>query len=185
MKATTCSKPKRGRQRKEHRPFPDDYLLDSSRVGRWPEFQLAKNVMNRKTRKWWISPENEVIPLTTLHYEYFRNPIVSEKYGVPCRDEVNTRLDALRVGFLRINYELNGGHLTLETMRWDRNLRKVVDKFILDNAESIDVAHLHLLNRDGQLLQLGCAPLLQMRLYETPINRLTLGSWNNLRVTKL
>ena len=142
-------------------------------------------MMNRKTRKWWISPENDVIPLTTQHYEFFQPLIVSEKYCVPFRDAENTRLDALRVGFVRVNYEINGGHLTIETMRWDRTLRKVVDKFILDNAESIDVAHLHLLNRDGQLLQLGCAPLLQMRLYETPINRLTLGLLNNLRVTRL
>jgi hypothetical protein len=60
-----------------------------------------------------------------------------------------------------------------------------VDKFILDNADAIDIAHIHLVNREGQAVQLGCAPLLEMRLYKTPINRLTLGSLTNLRLTKL
>ena len=59
--------------------------------------------------KAWINPENEIIPLRTWHYEYFRDhPQIAAKYGVVFRDEETTRLVALRVGFVRVNYERQG-----------------------------------------------------------------------------
>jgi len=140
---------------------------------------------NRKTRKWWITPENETILLSSWHYDYFRNPEISQKYGVIFRDEETTRLDALRVGFVRLNYELNGGCMTIETMRWDRCLRKLIDGFILENADAIDMARINLINLAGQAVQLGCVSLMDLRTFGKPINRMTLGSWNMLRVTRL
>jgi hypothetical protein len=140
---------------------------------------------NRKTRKWWITPENEIILLNSWHYEYFRPPAISQKYGVIFRDEEPTRLDALRVGFVRMNYELKGGCLTIETMRWDRSLRKVVDGFVLEHADAIDMARIHRINLAGQAEQIGCVSLMDLRTFGKPINRMTLGSWNMLRVTRL
>ena len=149
----------------------------------FPKF--AEFMTTRKTRKLWITPENHIIPLSAWHFEYFRDPKISTKYGVIFRDEENTRLDALRVGFVRINYEVNGGRLTIETMRWDRALRELTNSLILANADAIDVAHLHLINKAGQAVQLGCVPLMERRQYGLPINRRSLATWNNLRATKL
>ncbi len=140
---------------------------------------------DQKTRKWWITPENRVISLSTLHYEYFRDPSIAEKYQIVFRDEETTRLDALRVGFIRVNYECNGGQLTVESMRWDRNLRKLVDGFVLDNAEAIDLARIHLVDCMGQAIQIGCVSLMNLRAAGRPITRLTLSSWNNFRPIKL
>ena len=94
-------------------------------------------------------------------------------------------MDALRVGFVRVNYEVNGGVLTLETMRWDRKLRNLVNALVLENADAIDMARTNLLANSGQMVQLGCVSLLDLRKYDRPINRFNLGSWNNHRVTKL
>lgn len=148
---------------------------------------LIEFMTNRKTKKLWITPApaNEIIPLSTFHYQYFQNPMISEKYGVLFRDEETTRLDALRVGFVRINYEVNGGRLTGETMRWDRTLRKLIDAFVLTNAEEIDLVRFHLLDRSGQAIQVGAVSLMDLRDAGKEINRWNLGSWNNFRVTKL
>ena len=142
---------------------------------------------NRKTKKFWITPapENEFMPLSTFHYQYFQNPMLSEKYGVPFQDEETTRLNALRVGFVRINFEVNGGRLTGETMRWDRVLRKLINAFVLTNAEEIDLARIHLLDRSGHAIQVGAVSLMDLRNTGREINRWNLGSWNNFRVTKL
>ena len=147
--------------------------------------KLANVLTNRKSKKLWITPEDEIIPLRSWHYEFFRDPVTSRKYGVIFRDEENTRLDALRVGFVRVNYEVNGGVLTLETMRWDRKLRNLVNALVLENVDAIDMARTNLLANSGQMVQLGCVSLLDLRKYDRPINRFNLGSWNNHRVTKL
>jgi hypothetical protein len=61
------------------------------------------------------------------------------------------------------NYERNGGLLTLETMRRDRPLRKLIDALVLANADAIDIVRLHTVDREGQATQLSVAPLHQMR----------------------
>jgi hypothetical protein len=135
------------------------------------------------TAKGWITPENDIVPLATAHFDYFGDPTKVQKYGVARRDEQTTRLDALRVGFVRLNYEVNGGHLTLETMRWDQTLRQLTTDLVLANAESLDLVHLHRLGEKGQPLQLGCVPLQQWRRYHRSINRRALATWNNFKVT--
>ena len=136
--------------------------------------------------KAWINPENEVIPLTSFHFEYFRDyPQVAKKYKVVFRDEQNTRLDALRVGFVRVNYERNGGDVTVETMRWDRALRNLIDGLIFENEPAIDFARIHKLDKSGQLTNIGCVSLMEMRSYGRPINRFNLGSWNCFKAVKL
>ena len=67
--------------------------------------------------KVWITPENDLVPLGCWHYEYFHDPKISQKYGVIFGEENPTRLAALRVGFVRVNYERNGGKATIETIR--------------------------------------------------------------------
>jgi hypothetical protein len=136
--------------------------------------------------KAWINPENEIIPLRTWHYEYFRDhPQIAAKYGVVFRDEETTRLDALRVGFARVNYERQGGHLIVESMRWNRALRNLIDGLIFQNEDAIDFARIRILDKTGQIIDLGCVSLMDLRSAGTPINRLTLGSWNYLREVKV
>ena len=136
---------------------------------------------DRRTSKFWITPQNDLVALDCWHYEYFRDPAIADKYGVPFGPEVPTRLAALRVGFVRGNYERNGGLLTLETMRRDRPLRKLIDALVLANAEALDMVRLHTVDRNGQATQLSVAPLHQMRQTQQPINRATLGSWSYSR----
>ena len=139
-----------------------------------------------KNCKAWINPENEIIPLNSFHFEYFRDfPQIAAKYGVKFRDEQTTRLDALRVGFVRVNYERNGGEVIIESMRWNRALRNLLDSLIFENEDSIDFARIRIFNKSGQLINLGCVSLMDLRSAGTPINRLTLGSWNYLRAVKL
>ena len=137
-----------------------------------------------RTSKFWITPENATVPLDCWHYEYFRDPAISRQYGVPFGPEVPTRLAALRVGFVRGNYERHGGLLTLETMRRDRPLRKLIDAMVLANADALDLVRLNTVDSEGQAIQLGVAPLHQMRQTGQPINRITLGSWSYSRDIK-
>ena len=139
---------------------------------------------SRFTAKFWIDPQNEIIPLKTLHFEYFRDPKVALAHGVTLSNEVCTRLSALRVGFVRGNYQVNGGLLTLETMRRDRLLRKLIDAVVLANADALDMVRLNTVDTHGQATNLAVAPLHQMRQFGKPINRATLGSWSYSREIK-
>jgi hypothetical protein len=145
---------------------------------------LTRFRTDSRTSKFWITPENATVALDCWHYEYFRDPAISRKYGVPFGPEVPTRLAALRVGFVRGNYERNGARLTLETMRHDRLLRKLIDALVLANADALDLVRLHTVDREGQALSVAVAPLHQKRQYGQPINRATLGSWSYSREIK-
>lgn len=136
---------------------------------------------SRDTRKLWISPENVIVPLTTLHFHYFGDPAVALKYNIECQSEILTRLAALRVGFVRINYTLNQGKVTIESMRWNRTLRNLIDQLLFVNADLIDIAQINILNEDGQAREVGRVCFMSRRQAGIPIDRLTLGSWNNFR----
>ena len=140
----------------------------------------------RLTSKMWIDPENGLIPLHTWHHEYFRDhPEIAEKYGIPFEDEDKTRLAALRVGFIRINYEINGGFLEMDTMRWDPVLRVLVDQFIDDNIEALDHTRINLLRADGIDLQVAYVSIKVLRIQGKPVNRRALGAWNRFKNTPL
>jgi hypothetical protein len=136
-----------------------------------------------ETSKMWITPapENEIIPLRTFHYEYFADPAIAARYGVEYGTEEPTRLAALRVGFVRINYERNGGVVTIESMRWDRALRNLVDRLLFENEDAIDTAWAHMMDKSGQATGVGRVSFMDLRLAGIPINRLTLGSWHNFK----
>jgi hypothetical protein len=99
---------------------------------------LASYRTDSRTSKFWVTPSNEIIQLTTFHYQYFSDPVLAQRYGVPFDTEIPTRLAALRVGFVRGNYERNGGRLTIESMRFNRALRKLIDELVLFNCEALD-----------------------------------------------
>jgi hypothetical protein len=136
------------------------------------------------TSKLWISPDNKVVPLMGCwHYEYFRDPQIAEKYGVPFGAEIPTRLAALRVGFVRVNYERNGGLLTIESMRFDPLLAVLMDDLVLANADAIDRVRLHLVDGAGMAIGMGTVSLQALRADGKSVSRQTLGSWHDFPTT--
>jgi hypothetical protein len=131
-----------------------------------------------KTSKIWITPENNPVALHCWHYEYFRDPTLAQRYGIVFGDEIPTRLAALRVGFVRGNYERNGGLLTIEAMRRDPPLHQVLDALVLANADALDSVKLITVDSDGQATNVVVLPLHQMRQKGQSINLATLGSWS-------
>jgi len=148
--------------------------------------KLNEFTTTRFTSKMWIDPENQLVALHSWHYEYFRDhPKVAEKYGVAFEDEEKTRLAALRVGFIRMNYEKNGGFLTIETMRWDPALRALVDRFIDDNIEALDHMRINLLRADGIAIGVAYVSIMVLRIEGKPVNRRSLGAWNKFPNTRV
>ena len=144
-----------------------------------PRFDAHRT--DRFTSKFWITPDNVFVPLATWHFQYFANPTISARWAVPFGPEDPTRLAALGVGFLRVNYELRGGKLALETIRWDKELQKLTTELVLANADAIDVVHLHRLESTGQAVELASLSLQTRRRYHLPINRRAISGWNRLK----
>ncbi len=128
-------------------------------------YALVKNTTKLKdlrttrfTAKMWIDPTGKVVPLLTWHYEYFRDhPGEAEKYGVSFADEITTRLEALRKGFIRVNYERNGGMLTIEAgaKGWTQPAIDVIFMLIAVNREAIDCLIIRVLSETGTVIQSG------------------------------
>lgn len=107
----------------------------------------------RFTTKLWITPSNAFVPLACWHWEYFQDATISIRYRVNFEAEQPTRLAALRRGFIRVNYRVNGGWLTVETMRWDRGARAAVGALITANRDSIDNLEIRALSDEGSTLR--------------------------------
>jgi len=130
-------------------------------------YALVKNATKIKdlrttpfTAKMWIDPSGKVVPLLTYHYEYFRDyPGEAEKYGVSFADENSTRLEALRKGFIRVNYERKTGKLTIEAgaKGWTQPAIEVIFMLIAVNREAIDCLSLAVLSETGAVIQSGQA----------------------------
>jgi hypothetical protein len=92
--------------------------------------------------KAWITPEGQPVQLgATWHHQWLNdNPEIRRKYGIPrsVSDEGN-RVSALKAGFVRLNYGINGGRLTIEARKKDWVDRQGgVAKFVKANASSLD-----------------------------------------------
>jgi hypothetical protein len=114
---------------------------------------LASYRTDRFTTKLWITPDGTYVPLACLHFMYFRDASISDRYGVKFETEQPTRLAALRVGFIRANYETNGGRLTVESMRWDQPARMAVETLIDANREAIDNFEIRILSGEGTVIR--------------------------------
>jgi hypothetical protein len=106
----------------------------------------------------FITPINDIIPGTKDSY-----------------------LDILRTGAVWVHYEPKVRDLILRTMRWDKVLRSLTTDLVQANAEVLNGARIHLLNRAGEPIQLACAALGERRQHGLPIDRLSLATWNNFR----
>lgn len=114
-------------------------------------------------QKAWIDPKGEPIQLgSTWHHEWLAdNPKIAKKYNITDVDETGSRIQALKAGFARINYNVNSGGLTVEARAKDwPNLRDSVFEFAKSNAGKLDSMTVHLFN-DGvkAVVDSGSEPL--------------------------
>ena len=104
--------------------------------------------------KAWILPSGEVAQLGgTWHHQWLsENPKVAERYGltVPKFDGTDTegvREDALKKGFVRVNYSTNTGALTVEARAKDwRRVKPAVERLAEANIGNLDRMTVHLLD---------------------------------------
>jgi hypothetical protein len=100
--------------------------------------------------KAWILPDGKPVQLgKQWHHEWINeNPDVVKKYGLKTTDSSEeNRVDALRKGFVRVNYEKNTGTLKVEARQKDwANVKESVRKLVESNLGKIDNMDVHLLD---------------------------------------
>jgi hypothetical protein len=157
-------------------PAPTDNLMD----------RLADFCTDRTCSQLWITPENKMVHQPhCFRNEFFRDPAVAQNYGVAFADDESTRFAALNAGFVRIKYRFNGGFAIMETFRWDRPLRELIDRWIMENEASLDLVRICKMDRNALPVQVGAVSLFHLRLVGKRITKQTLDAWNNFRETKI
>lgn len=128
--------------------LPDDLGLETATIPLVASYRTTLS-----TTKAWITPQNTYVPLRCWHWEFFGDREIAMRYGVLFEAEGPTRLAALRVGFIRVNYEINGGRLTIEAMRWEPSARMAVGKLIEANRDSVDNLVVRILSSAGDTIK--------------------------------
>lgn len=108
--------------------------------------------------KAWVLPGGKVEQLAgSWHHEWLdQNKAVQEKYGleVPAfegGDAEGVREQALKKGFVRVNYTRNTGTLTVEARAKDwRKQKGAVERLIEENIDDIDNVTVHLMDESVQ-----------------------------------
>lgn len=103
-------------------------------------------------KKAWVLPNGEVQQLGgTWHHEWLaENPEIAKKYGLTVpeftgNDAENVREDALRKGFIRVNYGINNGTLVLEGRAKDwRKIKSSMEQMVESNIDDVDNVTVHL-----------------------------------------
>lgn len=100
--------------------------------------------------KAWILPNGEPEQLgASWHHDFINsNPEVRKQYNLPVTDSVEEiRKAALRKGFVRINYGVNDGTLTVEARQkdWDRQ-KDGVAELVRNNLGKVDNMRVFLFN---------------------------------------
>jgi len=126
-----------------------------------PEFKLRKPAAGGAFSKAWILPDGSPVQLGgKWHHEFLsENPDVMERFGVESPDpadrrdnfiaDSDSRTEALKRGFARLNYARNGGQLTVEARAADwPKLRPAIQQFVETNLDRIDNLRVELFNDD-------------------------------------
>lgn len=123
---------------------------------------------DHKTSKMWILPDGKTVALKGLwHYQWILNNLASikRKYKVDFSDvdqeEQPIRIHAINNGFFRVNYERNGGTLTVEgNIGYFRgNIKDEIFMIVYDNLNSIDNININLMNHGGKVVKNGYSSL--------------------------
>lgn len=110
--------------------------------------------------KYWILPDGKIENLGKLwHYEWLQKNIKKlKKYGIkedemPEKGETPIRLYAMNKGFVRMNFMINGGKLTIESTEggWSRTSRNAIQDFIFDNINRIDNLYIAVMDSSGRV----------------------------------
>lgn len=102
--------------------------------------------------KAWILPDGRPVQLgDKLHHDWLNeNPEIKKKYGIKGTDEDN-RVEALKKGFARVNYEKNTGTMKVEARAQDwPNVKESVRQMVQTNLPKIDNMDVHLLDKSAK-----------------------------------
>lgn len=118
--------------------------------------------------KLWILPDGELVRVNRFHEDYIRENYnkLAERFGLEeKRAMTEPREEALSSNFIRINYAVRNGELSIEATREGfRNAKKEIEAFVFDNAGKIDSIDISIFDDsvtrviDGDYLQLFKLP---------------------------
>lgn len=115
------------------------------------EFKLPK-ASSGGFKKAWVLPNGEVAQLGgDWHHQWLAdNPEIAKKYGLTVpeftgNDTENVREDAMRKGFIRVNYGVNNGTLVIEGRAKDwRKIKSTMENMVESNIDDVDNVTVHL-----------------------------------------
>ena len=120
--------------------------------------------------KMWILPNGKPVSITDLHYRWLQqNPEVALRFGLDLaalpNDDTTIRIAALNRGFVRVNYEINHGRLTIEAnaRHWTPRIKDAIFVVISGNLDAVDSMKVHLLNAKAFIVKSGCATLFNFK----------------------
>lgn len=132
---------------------------------------LVSYSSDKRTSKMWILPDGKVVALKGMwHYDWIlRNKAaLKKKYKVDFSklpaEEAPIRLHAINKGFFRVNYEHNGGVLTVEGVAsfFTRKIKDAIFFIVLENVDYIDNINITLMNSSGKVVKDGYAQMFMM-----------------------
>jgi hypothetical protein len=122
---------------------------------------FASSRTDKLTSKMWILPDGTAKNISGWHYQWIldNRDKLQEKYGLdishlPAEYYANTgketeiRIAAIKSGFIRVNYEIRNGNLTLEGLasKYTKKIKDTVFMLILDNINDIGTININLFN---------------------------------------
>jgi len=129
---------------------------------------LSSYKSDGKTSKMWILPDGKTVALKNLwHYNWIldNKTFLKTKYKVDFAkivpDEQPIRVHAINNGFFRVNYEHNGGTLTVEGnySHFTKRIKDSIFMIVADNLDYIDNINVTLMNYNGKVVKTGYSQL--------------------------
>lgn len=124
--------------------------------------KVADYRTDTRTSKMWVTPKGEVINLTggMWHHNFVQQNAKKYKIKLAHKGE-DMRLDAINVGWFRVNYETNSGDLTIEGKRkyYTGKIKDALFGVIKRNLNSINDVVLTLFDDKFNIVAHGSANL--------------------------
>ena len=151
------------------------YTIETLQEGKTRADFTKKPLAPRElTSKAWILPNDVVVDLNSWHARWLEKhaDLIRRKFKLAVPEggtEQEVRMWALKHGFTRINYEHNGGRLTVETNRkwWTKKRKDAVWTFAMEHVGGIDNITVNVLDDKARVIQQGYTPFGWLRLPET------------------
>ena len=148
------------------------YTIETLQEGKTRADFTKKPLAPRElTSKAWILPNDVVVDLNSWHARWLEKhaDLIRRKFKLAVPEggtEQEVRMWALKHGFTRINYEHNGGRLTVETNRkwWTKKRKDSVWMFAMEHVGGIDNITVNVLDDKARVIQQGYTPFGWLRL---------------------